>query len=135
MPPLRLDHVTLCTGRVDETVAFYGDILRLRPGFRPQLRANGVDVPGVWLYAEGGDYPILHIIGRPAKEGSTGAFDHFALRGTDLLAFLDHLRAHAIEFNAKPVADTEYTQVHFFDPNGVKVEMTFAERVDPTLLA
>ena len=134
MSPLRLDHVTLSSARVDETVTFYGDILGLRPGLRPRLQANGVDVPGVWLYAEGGDYPILHIIGRAPKDGPTGAFDHFALRGTGLLTFLDHLRANALAFNAKPVADTEHTQVHFFDPNGVKVEMIFAERVDPALL-
>lgn len=134
MPPLSLDHVTLSSARVDETVAFYGDILGMRPGYRPPLEANGVKVDGVWLYAEGGDYPILHIINRKPEEGTTGAFNHFAFRGTSLLAFLDHLRARAIEFKAAPVADTADTQVHFFDPNGIKIEMIFAERVDPSLL-
>ncbi|PCE43966.1 hypothetical protein COO09_03340 [Rhizorhabdus dicambivorans] len=134
MPPLRLDHVTLSTARMDETVAFYGDILGMRPGYRPPLESNGVKVDGAWLYAEGGDYPMLHIINRKPEEGATGAFNHFALRGTGLLAFLDHLRARAIEFKAAPVADTADSQVHFFDPNGVKVEMIFAERVDPSLL-
>src|SRR3546814_2074591 len=32
MSPLRLDHVTLSSGRMDDTVAFYGEILRMRPG-------------------------------------------------------------------------------------------------------
>jgi catechol 2,3-dioxygenase-like lactoylglutathione lyase family enzyme len=134
MPPLRLDHVTLASGSIDETVAFYGDIIGLRPGFRPPLEANGAKVPGVWLYADGGDYPILHIIQRGPEARATGAFDHFAFRGTGLLTFLDHLRSHAVAFKAKPVADTADTQVHFFDPNGVKIEMIFAERVDPSLL-
>lgn len=134
MPPLQLDHVTLSSGCIDETVTFYRDILGLRPGLRPPLEANGVPVPGVWLYAEGGDYPILHIIDREPEAGSTGAFNHFAFRGTGLLGFLGHLRAHAIEFKAAPVADTADTQVHFFDPNGVKIEMIFAERVDPAML-
>src|SRR3546814_4597028 len=96
MSPLRLDHVTLSSGRMDDTVAFYGEILRMRPGFRPPLEANGVKVGGVWLYADGGDYPILHIIDRKPEDGPTGAFNHFAFRGTGLLAFLDHLRAHAV---------------------------------------
>jgi catechol 2,3-dioxygenase-like lactoylglutathione lyase family enzyme len=136
VPPLHLDHVTLSCGRIDETIAFYGDILGLRPGFRPPLEANGVKVPGAWLYAEGGDYPILHLIDRkPEGSSGTGAFHHFALRGTGLLTFLDHLRANAVEFRASPVADTADTQVHFFDPNGVKVEMIFAERGDPGMLA
>lgn len=134
MSQLRLDHVTLTSARLDETITFYGDILGLRPGFRPALEANGTKVGGVWLYAKGGDYPILHIIDRQPEGTSTGAFNHFAFRGTGLLAFLDQLRAHAIDFKAAPVADTADTQVHFFDPNGVKIEMIFAERVDPSLL-
>src|SRR3546814_8000314 len=69
MSPLRLDHVTLSSGRMDDTVAFYGEILRMRPGFRPPLEANGVKVGGVWLYADGGDYPILHIIDRKPEDG------------------------------------------------------------------
>jgi catechol 2,3-dioxygenase-like lactoylglutathione lyase family enzyme len=136
VPPLHLDHVTLTCDHIDETIAFYGDILGLRPGFRPPLEVNGVKVPGAWLYAEGGDYPILHLIDRkPENSDGTGAFNHFALRGTGLLTFLDHLRTNAVKFRAAPVADTADTQVQFFDPNGVKVEMIFAERVDPGMLA
>lgn len=133
MRPLRLDHVTLSSGRMDDTLAFYGDILGLRPGHRPPLEANGVAVPGAWLYPAGADYPILHIIDREPDEGPTGAFHHFAFRSTGLSAFLDLLHSRAIEFKASPVADTADTQVHFFDPNGVKIEMIFAERVDPSL--
>lgn len=135
MPPLCLDHVTLSSGDIERSVAFYGDILGLRPGFRPPLEANGVRVGGVWLYPEGGTYPILHIIDRKPEDGPTGAFHHFAFRGTGLLAFLGHLRSRAVEFKAAPVADTADTQVHFFDPNGVKIEMIFADRVDPSLLS
>lgn len=134
MLPLRLDHVTLSSASVDETVAFYGDILGMRPGFRPRLQSNGVDVGGVWLYAKGGDYPIVHIIDREPKGRETGPFHHFAMRGTGLLAFLDHLRSHAIDFTAAPVAETDDTQVHFFDPNGIKIELIFAERVTPSRL-
>jgi catechol 2,3-dioxygenase-like lactoylglutathione lyase family enzyme len=105
MTPLRLDHVTITSTCTDRTVKFFGDILGLRPGFRPEL-----GVGGVWLYASGGDYPILHIIDRKPEGRSTGAFDHFAVPGT------------------------EYTQVHFFNPDGVKIEVIFAERVDQSLL-
>jgi catechol 2,3-dioxygenase-like lactoylglutathione lyase family enzyme len=132
---LRLDHVTILTDRIDETVAFYGDVLNLQPGYRPKLMRDGVESPGVWLYAAGGDYPILHIIDRPPEGRPTGAFDHFAFRSERLLPFLDHLRSRGLQFRAVPVADTADTQVHFHDPNGVKIEVIFAERVDPAALS
>ena len=129
MTPLRLDHVTLTTTSLDRSIAFFEEVLDLRPGFRPDL-----GVGGAWLYAPGGDYPILHIIDREPDGRPTGAFDHFAFRSDDLLGFLERLRAKAVAFNAKPVPGTQYTQVHFFEPDGVKIELIFAECVDPALL-
>ncbi len=129
MTPLRLDHVTLTSTSLGRSVAFFEEILDLRPGFRPDL-----GVGGAWLYAPDGDYPILHIIDRKPNHRPTGAFDHLAFRGADLLGFLERLRANAVAFNAKPVPGTADTQVHFFEPDGVKIEVIFAERVDPSLL-
>src|SRR3546814_15886094 len=72
MSPLRLDHVTLSSGRMDDTVAFYGEILRMRPGFRPPLEANAVKVGGVWLSPHGRDYPLLHITEPPTQPRTPG---------------------------------------------------------------
>jgi catechol 2,3-dioxygenase-like lactoylglutathione lyase family enzyme len=129
MTPLRLDHVTLTSTSLGRSVAFFEEVLDLRPGLRPDL-----GVGGAWLYAPGGDYPILHIIDRKPDGRPTGAFDHFAFRSDGLLDFLERLRAKAVAFIAKPVPETPYTQVHFFEPDGVKIEVIFTERVDPALL-
>jgi hypothetical protein len=47
---------------------------------------------------------------------------------------VNKLRGEGHPFDAKPVPQTPYTQVHVADPNGVIVELTFEEQVDQDLL-
>ena len=55
-----MNHFTVLTDDVPKTVDFYGSVLGLVPGDRPNL-----NFPGAWLYAQ--DRAILHIVGgRPA---------------------------------------------------------------------
>lgn len=129
MQGLRLDHATIRTTRLQETVDFYGSFLGFSPGWRAPVSSNGV-----WLYAEGGDYPILHVIEAVEDVGRGGMFDHVAYRGTGLLDYLDKLRAAGQPFLARSVPDTPLTQVHHFDPNGIKLEVAFAEKAAPELL-
>ena len=126
MRGVRLDHATLRTTKLTETVAFYQRFLGLKPGWRPSLRVNGV-----WLYAMDGDYPILHLIETTEESLGKGMFDHFALRGTGLLEYVKALRDAGQSFEAKPVPETPFTQVHHYDPNGVKLELTFEEKAAP----
>ena len=121
MKGVRLDHATVDTDDVAATVAFYGHFLGLKPGWRPNWT-----VGGAWLYAQDGDYPILHILEQPKRVGD-GMFNHFAFRGEGLQTYLAKLRAAKGWFEAKPVDETPYTQVHHFDPNGVRIEVLFEE--------
>jgi catechol 2,3-dioxygenase-like lactoylglutathione lyase family enzyme len=125
MRGVRLDHVTLRTTKLTETVAFYQRFLQLKPGWRPPLRVNGA-----WLYAQDGDYPILHLIETQDEALGKGMFDHFALRGVGLVDYVKALRAGGQSFEAKPVPETPFTQVHHYDPNGVKLEVTFEEKAE-----
>lgn len=121
MKGVRLDHATIDTDDVEASVAYYGHFLGLRQGFRPAW-----SVAGAWLYAEDGDYPLLHLLNRPRVRGG-GMFNHVAFRGENLPAYLDKLRAAKCWFEARPVDETPYTQVHQFDPNGVRIEVIFDE--------
>ena len=56
-----MNHFTILTDDVDNTVRFYGELLGLEPGPRPKLK-----FPGAWLYA--GGQPI-HTL--PAEVRST----------------------------------------------------------------
>ncbi|NDG19820.1 MAG: hypothetical protein EB117_16360, partial [Betaproteobacteria bacterium] len=56
----------------------------------------------------------------------TGVVDHVAFRCSDLPGLLKHLRAQNIAFNERMVSDQGLYQLFLFDPNGVKVELNFA---------
>jgi catechol 2,3-dioxygenase-like lactoylglutathione lyase family enzyme len=121
MKGVRLDHATINTDDVKASVAFYGHFLDLKPGWRPDF-----GVGGAWLYAADGDYPILHLLEMPRVEG-VGMFNHVAFRGEGLQAYLAKLKAARCWYDARPVDQTPYTQVHHFDPNDVRLEVIFEE--------
>lgn len=120
-----MNHFTILTDDVDNTVRFYGELLGLEPGPRPKLK-----FPGAWLYA--GGQPILHVVGgRPTSELKPGVIDHMAFSGKDLAATLSALKDHGVEYDCRQQVGTGLWQVFFFDPNGAKVELDFpaSERV------
>ena len=121
MKGLRLDHATLNTVELEASLAFYKRFLNLAPGWRPDF-----GFPGAWLYPEDSDYAIVHLIEGDAPEGS-GRFNHIAFRGRGLGAYLEKVKATDGWFQALPVPGTPFTQVHHFDPNGVKIEVLFEE--------
>jgi catechol 2,3-dioxygenase-like lactoylglutathione lyase family enzyme len=119
MPATSMNHFTILTDDVDATVGFYGDLLGLRAGPRPDF-----NFPGAWLYAN--DAPILHIIGgRPRAELRAGVIDHMAFTGRDLPAMLEALKARGIEHTCRRQVGSGTWQVFFFDPNGARVELDF----------
>ena len=129
MKGVRLDHATIDTHDVDASVAFYREFFNLQPGWRPDW-----DVGGAWLYAEDGDYPILHLLERPRIEGAS-MFNHVAFRCVNLPAYLDKVKTKGCWFEARPVEGTPYTQVHHFDPNGVRIEAIFEEPLGANRIA
>jgi catechol 2,3-dioxygenase-like lactoylglutathione lyase family enzyme len=115
----RMDHFTIVTDRLDDTLAFYA-MLGLRAGARPDF-----GVPGAWLYAT--DQPILHVIEVPnMPEPRRGALDHMAFRAQGLLATTTLLDERAIPHRIiRTPAPFRMWQLFFVDPNGVDVELDF----------
>lgn len=126
---LKLDHATIRTTKLEATLAFYGEYFGLLPGWRPSLGSGGA-----WLYAEGADYPQLHVIETKTDLGRGGMVDHIAFRGVGLAAYLDKLRARGQPFKADRIPETPYTQVLVSDPNGIILETNFEEQIDEALL-
>jgi catechol 2,3-dioxygenase-like lactoylglutathione lyase family enzyme len=119
MPATSMNHFTVLTDDVDGTVAFYGELLGLRAGARPNF-----DFPGAWLYA--GESAILHIVGgRPRAELRAGVIDHMAFSGRDLAGTLAALEKKGIEHTCRRQVSSGTWQVFFFDPNGARVELDF----------
>lgn len=121
MQGVRLDHATINTLELEESLAFYAHFLGLKPGWRPDFGFGGA-----WLYPQDGDYAIVHLIEKPAPPQS-GMFNHLAFRGRDLPAYIAKARAAQAWFEAVPVPGTPFTQIHHFDPNGVRIEVLFEE--------
>ena len=115
-----MNHFTVLTDDVAKTVRFYGSVLGLVPGDRPNL-----NFPGAWLYAQG--QAILHIVGgRPPETLRPGVIDHIAFSARGLSATLKNLTAHDIEHVCRRQAGSGVWQVFFYDPNGARVELDFA---------
>jgi catechol 2,3-dioxygenase-like lactoylglutathione lyase family enzyme len=112
-----LDHVNIRTDRLDETVAFYRDLMGLEVGYRPNF-----PYPGAWLYHAG--RPIIHLKSPGVDQTSTGSVDHFAFRTDDLGPILTRLEARNTPHILRTLPDDSARQVFIEDPNGIKVEIT-----------
>ena len=107
---------------------FYGDVIGLRRGYRPNFVG-----PGVWLYD--GDEPILHVSagfpqGSLVKDTHNGSFDHIAFKTSGAAEFRQRLRRLGVEFQEQNIESAGY-QVFLYDPVGTKLEFNFVNESVP----
>ena len=115
----RLEHYNIVTEKLDETVAFYVDVVGLVNGHRPDF-----EFPGSWLYA--GEEAVVHLmkLGEDRDFGS-GSIDHVAFSGNDFSEYKEHLDTLAVDYIDRFIEDANIYQIFVTDPNGVKVEINF----------
>jgi len=125
MPALAMDHFTVLTDRLQDTIDFYQEMLGLVPGARPPF-----GFPGAWLYCDG--KAILHVVaGRAMPDKPAGVLDHMAFWASDLPGTLDRLEARSVPYDLRNLAGSGLWQLFFNDPNGAKVELDFAADESP----
>ena len=115
-----LDHINISTDRLDETVAFFQDVLGLELGWRPDFPMGGA-----WLYA--GDTAVVHLVEftnakLPSRDA---ALDHFAFRIDDYDGILARIKAKGIKHQTVDIAGTEIRQINIRDPNGANIELNY----------
>ena len=116
-----MNHFTILTDDLDATLSFYAEHLGLQPGRRPPFT-----FPGAWLYAQGSDDAILHVIGgRPSADLVKGVIDHMAFTAHDLPAAVGKLKARGLAYELRRLPAYGTWQLFFLDPNGAKVELDF----------
>lgn len=115
-----IDHINIGTDRLEETVAFFQDILGLKKGWRPDFPMGGA-----WLYA--GDTAVVHLVQLseaklPSREA---ALDHFAFRIDDYDAILARLQKAGVRYQAVDIPNTQIRQINIRDPNGANIELNY----------
>jgi catechol 2,3-dioxygenase-like lactoylglutathione lyase family enzyme len=125
MPLERLEHVLVLTNDIEQTMAFYRDVLGLEVGERPQLA-----FPGHWLYLDG--VACVHVAERAAYEAHAagigigpvaGPIDHLAFAAGDREALAARLDAAGVHAVANDVSAAGIRQLFVEDPNGVRIEL------------
>jgi catechol 2,3-dioxygenase-like lactoylglutathione lyase family enzyme len=134
MPLNYMEHFLLQTEDIEATKDWYVKVLGFRVGPSPDFK-----FPVYWLYL--GDRDVLHIttggknvsdnrkkyVGQQSEASTgTGVIDHIGFRTTGLLEMIEHLKKNSIEFKERQVDDQGLYQLFLFDPNGVKIELNFA---------
>lgn len=147
MPVSHLEHFLIQTADVAATRDWYVNTLGFEEGPHPDFK-----FPVCWLYLGGKD--VIHLTeggkntsaNRKAYLGQqsdslegTGVIDHMAFRCTGLEEMMEHLKARGVAFKQRQVDDQGLFQLFLFDPNGVKIELNFANTeatgIRPELMA
>ncbi|MPY25915.1 hypothetical protein FM037_02035 [Shewanella psychropiezotolerans] len=131
-----LDHFTIRTVHLSQTLDFYQNIIGLIEGERPEFR-----FVGHWLYAS--NKPLLHLVevnpddaelqaylGKRDTASGSGMIDHLAFRGHRLAEMQQRLASLAISFRERVVPEIGEHQLFVEDPNGITVEMIFTHDID-----
>lgn len=119
MSLLALDHVNIRTENLDAMVKWYTEVLGLTPGKRPSF-----GVGGAWLYV--GENAVVHLVEQKLPPKSVDPrIEHFALRATGLLHFLERLDAHGVHYTVDAVPDFPVVQVNLADCDGNHIHVDF----------
>jgi catechol 2,3-dioxygenase-like lactoylglutathione lyase family enzyme len=147
MPLHHLEHFLIQTADMAATRDWYVSVLGLREGEHPDFK-----FPVCWMYI--GDTDVIHITegGKDVSENrkrylgqqsgaveGTGVIDHVAFRCSGLEKMMEHLRSAKVPFSKRQVDDQGLFQLFLVDPNGIKVELNFANSeaagIAPELMA
>ena len=122
------NHFTIRAQDVEQTRAFYVDVLGLRVGARPNLANHGY-----WLYC--GVTPIIHLFDASLEEvyvgnveqtvRGSGSVDHIALSGDDCEAMRRRLERRGVPYRELKLPELDIEQLFVEDPNGLTVELQF----------
>ena len=115
----RLDHVNVRTSRLQQMIDWYGKILAMEPGPRPDFPFGGA-----WLYCDG--LPIVHLVEVQEEPAAIAPkLEHFAISATGLDAFLAHLEKHEIAYEVGHPPGFSIIQVNIHDVDQNRIHIDF----------
>lgn len=116
----RLDHVNVRTANLNAMIDWYGDLLGMTTGPRPDF-----SFPGAWLYI--GHDPVIHLVGVETQppEAEHLALEHFALSATGLSDLVARARSMGARHTVRKVPSFPIIQVNLWDPDGNHIHIDF----------
>jgi catechol-2,3-dioxygenase len=116
----RLDHINVNTTQLAVMKAWYGEVLGMTPGPRPNFSFGGA-----WMYC--GGLPTVHLVERARLEPVSGdlKLQHFAFAAKDLAGFLERLKALGVPYRVGILDDFEICQINLTDPDGNHLHVDF----------
>ena len=117
----RLDHINLRTARLDEMIEWYGRVLDMHPGARPDF-----GFPGAWLYA--GGQALVHLVEvgvEPGSDASDLKLEHGAFSARGLTGFEARLKDMGERYRRVAVPGFPIVQVNIRDPDGNHLHVDF----------
>lgn len=139
MRPLSLNHVAYVTWNTADTVRFYTEVL----GMKLRGHASGTKVSTgetsrflhTFLEMEDGSHIAFFEIDGVARESHQTPVPkwarHIALNVASqeiLEQWVQRLRLHGVEFVGPIDHDGTWNSIYFFDPNGIRLELTYQSR-------
>lgn len=119
----KLDHVNVRTANLDGMIDWYGRMLGMHPGPRPDF-----PFPGAWLYV--GEDAAVHLIGvenQPGADTSDLRLEHFAISATGIKELLERAAAAGEKADVRKVPSFPIVQVNIWDPDGNHIHIDFTE--------
>lgn len=122
LPLAHLHHLSYQVSDLEQSLAFYRDVLGFRPIARPALK-----FPGAWLYRDGLQIHLLADQGfaRGAGGHISSTADHIAFLTPNLARIEAILSGRDVPFRVNIQSGSGLRQVFFHDPDGRTIE--FAE--------
>jgi catechol 2,3-dioxygenase-like lactoylglutathione lyase family enzyme len=121
-----MDHIVLNVGDVERSLAFYSDLLGLKPERVEEFRAGKVGFPSVRI----SENTLIDLVSDGAEQGdSRRNLNHFCLTAEeiDLAALADELEAKGVTIAVRPAsrwgARGQATSIYILDPDRNEIEI------------
>lgn len=139
--PRRLNHAAYVTWDTAATVAFYRDVMGMRLisyVTAEEVPSTGEKFPFLHTFFEmtdGSCIAFFEIAGLPKEQVDTPVprwARHIALSvdsEEELMSAMHHLKEHDVEVLGPVDHEGIWTSLYFFDPNGIRLEITYQNRM------
>lgn len=125
-----IQHVAIKTQDLEATNKFYTEVLGMTLAFRPEF-----DFPGSWLNMGSTMFHVMAGYAGLDRDGKSpngsASVDHIALEAQGFDDFRRNFVKHDLDWRQFDIPEVGLWQLFVHDPNGILIELNFAEAKEP----